>query len=240
MVASRAIAGRICAALIAAALVMPAVAATTVRDPSRSPKREFSLSARGGIGSFTPAAADPRLSAAFRRGGLAANGFRFTPASAAIRLNRAVTVAVRARSNVSRSEVDRVTLNVPSVGIQPVAYNLGVALGWRRFALTGDVARIDTGIQPGSREAMDVGLSYGGRDWSTRLQLAADRPIGYAPPLLGTERSYSVDFGGSYALGRGLDVTAGLRYKMQRDRLEPLADARRDSQAVYVGTAFKF
>jgi hypothetical protein len=44
----------------------------------------------------------------------------------------------------------------------------------------------------------------------------------------------------SYQIARNLDVTGGVRYKIQRDRLEPLADQRRDSQAVYVGTAFRF
>jgi hypothetical protein len=31
-----------------------------------------------------------------------------------------------------------------------------------------------------------------------------------------------------------------VRYKVQQDRLEALTDARRDSQAVYIGTAFRF
>jgi len=51
--------------------------------------------------------------------------------------------------------------------------------------------------------------------------------------------SYSVDLGGAYSLTRNLDVTAGVRYRSDRDRLTQ-ADARRDSQAVYVGTAFRF
>jgi hypothetical protein len=38
-----------------------------------------------------------------------------------------------------------------------------------------------------------------------------------------------------------LDVTGGVRYRVARDRLEPLAqDDRRDSQAVYIGTAVRF
>jgi hypothetical protein len=41
-------------------------------------------------------------------------------------------------------------------------------------------------------------------------------------------------------LTRNLDVTGGVRYKIQEDRLQPLADNRRDSQAVYIGTAFRF
>jgi hypothetical protein len=46
--------------------------------------------------------------------------------------------------------------------------------------------------------------------------------------------------GGSYSLTRNFDVTAGVRYKTERDRLERLKDDRLDSQAVYVGTAFRF
>ena len=58
--------------------------------------------------------------------------------------------------------------------------------------------------------------------------------------VIPVENSYSLGVGGSYRIGRNLDVTGGLRYKVQRDRLEPIADERRDSQAVYIGTAFRF
>ena len=44
------------------------------------------------------------------------------------------------------------------------------------------------------------------------------------------------------SLRRNIDVTAGVRYKTpDRDRLAPMPDDRRvDSQAVYVGTTFRF
>jgi hypothetical protein len=58
--------------------------------------------------------------------------------------------------------------------------------------------------------------------------------------LIGDKPSYSMDLGGSYSLTRNLDVTAGLRYRSDRERLAQLKDDRRDSQAVYVGTAFRF
>ena len=35
-------------------------------------------------------------------------------------------------------------------------------------------------------------------------------------------------------------LTGGVRYNIERDNLSALQDQRRDSQAVYVGTAFKF
>ena len=124
--------------------------------------------------------------------------------------------------------------------VAPSAYNLGVAVGWKRFAITGDIVKVEGGLLPLDSEAADVGLSYSGNKWSTRLQLGAERAIGNRPHLTNVDQAYSVDLAGSYALTRNLAVTGGVRYKMQRDRLEPKTDDRQDSQAVYVGTAFRF
>ena len=44
----------------------------------------------------------------------------------------------------------------------------------------------------------------------------------------------------SYNLSRRIALTGGVRYNIERDRASALQDDRRDSQAVYVGTAFKF
>ena len=40
----------------------------------------------------------------------------------------------------------------PVTAITPSSYNLGVSLGWRRFAISGDVAQSDGGLIPGTRE----------------------------------------------------------------------------------------
>ena len=48
------------------------------------------------------------------------------------------------------------------------------------------------------------------------------------------------DVGGAYRVTRNLDVTAGVRYSQDRERLKPLTDGKQDSQAVYVGTQFRF
>lgn len=230
-VASLALAGGVSAVLLSCA----GADAAATRGLRRS---TATLSAPGSLGSFTPAAADPRMAASFARNGFA-GGFRFTPSSTP-GTRRSVTVAVRARQ-LGRTPTDRIVGNTASLAsIAPTAYNLGVAVGWKRFALSGDIARIDTGVVPGSREAMDVGLSYGGNKWRTRLQFGSDRSLGEQPLLVGNDEAYSVDLGGSYTLTRNLEVTGGVRYRTQRDRLESFADAKRDSQAVYVGTAFKF
>jgi hypothetical protein len=125
-------------------------------------------------------------------------------------------------------------------GLVPYAYNLGVSVGWKRFAVTSDYSKVDLGAVPGSHESADVAVSYGGKRWSTRLALATDRSIGEVARLVDGERGVSVDLGGSYSINSRLDVTGGVRYKMERDRLMELSDDRRDSQAVYVGTAFRF
>jgi hypothetical protein len=59
------------------------------------------------------------------------------------------------------------------------------------------------------------------------------------PALRGRE-NYSLDVGGAYNVTRNIALTGGVRYKVERDQIPALADTRRDSKAVYVGTAFKF
>lgn len=207
-----------------------------------------------GIGSFTPASADPQLAAALSRSGISANAFQFTPA-ASLRVNRSVTVAVRARTNIGPvQQPQQVALVAPAAAsaIAPVAYNLGLSLGWRKFAVSGDLQKLDVaGI--GRRDAVDLGVSYTTQRLTTRVQLGADRASGVVPRMGLTggglngggvganEQAYQVDFGGSYSLSRNLAVTAGVRYRAEREqRLLTRGDTRRDSQAVYVGTAVRF
>jgi hypothetical protein len=209
----------------------------------RTVKPRVQLNSHGGFGSFTPASSDARLAAVLARGNLANSGFRFTPAStsASIRLSRSVTVAVRAGTSLGASGGERTALvSAPAANIAPIAYNLGVAVGWKRFALSSDVAKVDLGLM-GGREIADIGVSYNARNWTTRLAVGNERPLAGTPRALTTgTNAYSLDLGGSYKLSRNLDLTAGLRYRApERDRLE-ITDDRRDSQAVYIGTAFKF
>jgi hypothetical protein len=228
---------------VAAALCVSGLAvAPAIGAASDKPflKRVVTAAPRIGIGTFTPAAADPKLAAALARGGMASSGFRFTPVASAGK-NRAVTVAVRARATRTAGSLDATSVaQTGTIGIAPVAYNLGAGVGWKRFALSGDVKRVDTGLAPGGREGVDLGVSYNAPSWSTRVQVAADRPVGNLPRSITGGDSVSLDVGGSYRLTRNLDVTAGVRYKSERNRLEALNDNRRDSQAVYVGTAFRF
>ncbi len=187
------------------------------------------------------AAADPRRAALLDRVGLAdpattGGTFRFTP-SASSSGRRAVTVAVRARAITRTDAVRTASANAQ---LAPSAYNLGVAVGWKRFALSGDIARINADLLPIGRQSAEVGVSYAGNRWNTRVEVGADRALGDTARLAGTDETYSLGLDGSYRLTRNIDLTGGVRYRMQRDRIDPTVDQRRDSQAVYIGTAFRF
>ena len=230
------------ASLIAMALLLaPAVAQTTQNN--KALRSSAAMSARP-VGAFTPAVSDPRLAAELaRRGTRLTSEFRFTPAAASTERSRAVRVAVRAHANTPPEAANNVTASsaAPVTAITPSSYNLGVSLGWRRFAVSGDVAQTEGGVVPGRSEAAEVGMSYrANRRLTGRVAVAAERAEG-PQRLLRDDEAYSLDVGGAFSIARNVDVTAGARYRIARDRIEPISsDERRDSQAVYVGTAFRF
>ncbi|WP_420139355.1 hypothetical protein [Sphingomonas sp.] len=227
------------AVALATLLVVPTTLADAkVRKRSRPPVAELAP----GFSAFTPAAADPRLAAQFARSGLGTgtfndSAFRFTPSGAGAS-RRAITVAVRSRA-ISRQQAAH-ALALPSEGLAPFAYSLGASVGWKRFALSGDVQKVDGGLLPTSRESADLGLIFSGKRWATELQVAGERSTSTNGSPIGLDDSWSVGVGGSYAISQRFNVTGGVRYKTQRDQLQSLADDRRDSQAVYLGTTFKF
>jgi hypothetical protein len=229
--------------LLALAVALPAESAAE----RRSARSALPVPSRS-IGSFTPAVRDPRLAAELARRGNVTN-LQFTPATTPPERNRAVRVAVRVRQGATSPERARPVLpgataaaETPSgTAITPSTYNLGLAVGWRRFAVTGDVSRSTGGAVEGLRETTRVGVDYqASRRLTGRVQVAAERAEG-VQRIAGDDRAYSLDVAGSYSIARNVDVTGGIRYRVSRDRLEPLArDERRDSQAVYIGTAVRF
>lgn len=226
---------RLVAAVAAAGLVLtPAIAATTVKK--RPPAVSLSFDP---ISSFTPANADPKLAAALGNRTASLTDLQFTPAAAKGRPSQ-VRVAIRARSTAPAGTQVAETTAVNA--LTPASYNLGVAVGWRRFAVAGDVAKVRGPVPAlGDRESAVVGVSYSlNKKVTGRLAVGADRTDGSALPALRSPDNYSLDVGGSYSLSKRIAVTGGVRYQVERDRLSALKDDRRDSQAVYVGTAFKF
>jgi len=203
----------------------------------------------GAVGTFTPAVRDPRLAAELARRAEPAD-FQFTPAvTTQTDQPRDVRVAVRVRPGILPPQPARpvvpgaaATVETPAgPTIAPSTYNLGVAVGWRRFAITGDVATTRGGVAPGSRETVRVGAEYRAAPrLTTRVQVEAERAEG-VQRIVSDDRAVAVDVGGSYSIARNLKVTGGVRYQVSRDRIEPLArDERRDSQSVYIGTALRF
>jgi hypothetical protein len=227
-------------ALAALTLILaPAIAA-----PPAQGKKRIAPSFRSIGGSFTPAVADPSLAAELARRGLNGTSFRFTPTASASAKSGAVRVAVRARAATPAAAM-RTVSNAETSGpavtaVTPTAYNIGATVGWRGLALSGDVAEVKGGAVPGTRRNAAVGVSYSMKRFTGRVEAGVDKTDDVAARITPIESGYSVGVGGSYRIARNIDVTGGVRYKIQRDRLEPLADQRRDSQAVYVGTAFRF
>ena len=228
---------KLVAALAAAGLVLsPALAANS---PVQGKKKPAAVSVSfDPISSFTPANGDPRLAAAFANRPLSLTDFKFTPAAAKGRPSQ-LRVAIRAR--VGTPTAGRATDPTTLTALTPASYNLGVAVGWKRFAVSGDVAKVK-GADPalGDRATAVVGVSYSLQRFTGRLAVGANKTEGRPLAALRTGDNYSLDVGGSYSLSRRVALTGGVRYEIDRDRLSTLKDERRDSQAVYVGTAFKF
>ena len=202
--------------------------------------------------SFTPAAADPDMARLIESRGSLIRMKRFTPAGATSAVDRSVTVAVRVNGEAAQAisvhnaiaAVSAEPAQAPSNRIATSRYNLGIARGYQRFAQASvlsqplsnaaipDLSQFDTANptrEEPSRFAARVALEEDGR--------AAPA----APQTYESVRDQRLDVAGSYRLSRNIDVTAGIRYEQERDRRLPLPELeQQDSQAVYIGTQFRF
>ena len=234
VVAKRVILGTMVGALaVVGAFAMPAFGTPdTVRHAAKSlaPMQIF----------FTPASADPKLAALIARNGVGATSFRFTPAE-----SRGIRRPVVNALQITAPKTGVVTLrglggdtSAPAVGIAPIKYNLVSTTAAKRLTVPGtaDTIKVDLGTSPGTRR-IEPGFNL---SKPSKLKAVTDRPP--TDTRLTSDAPQMIDVGGAYSLRRNIDVTAGVRYKSpDRDRLAPMPDDRRvDSQAVYVGTTFKF
>lgn len=197
---------------------------------------------------FTPASVDPELAARVAEKARE-KGFRFTPAASnPVLQGKAVTVAVRIDEETARAVSIRDAIDSrPGIGksiasLQPSKFNLGTARGYQSFSrpveLPSNVRNLSvpdlTEFAPAKPRAQDKPSRL-----QPRIELEDRAIAGRSPNTLDASES-SVDVGGSFRLSKNLDVTAGVRYSQERDRLAPLTDSVQDSQAVYVGTQIKF
>jgi hypothetical protein len=101
-----------------------------------------------------------------------------------------VKVAVRARATTTVQQAARTQADAAPAAVTaltPAAYNLGVSIGWKSFALSGDVAKVQGGAIPGGREAAgnrpqlqseEVHRPGRGRSGAQRADDAQDRAAG--------------------------------------------------------------
>ncbi|MGN6357182.1 MAG: hypothetical protein ACTHLU_06845 [Novosphingobium sp.] len=176
-------------------------------------------------------------------------GFHFTPAGTATRPDRSITVAVRVDSDSVRAISLRKGLDSsPSLGaatlrIAPTAFNLGVSRGgYQSFSSTAAVVPESRKLEMPDLSTFRLGAKTGTGPsrFSTRLSVDEHDKTGRAPGTFETAGQPTVDIGGSYRVTGNLNVTAGVRYSADRDRIAPLTDGKQDSQAVYLGTQFRF
>jgi hypothetical protein len=215
-------------------------------------------------GGFAPAQTDPLLTRALAARSGGSPLFRYTPAGLSARTDRSVTVAVRvdeatAHAIVVRGPAIRSAAfsapTTPVLHLASTAYNLGLAHGYQGFTpasanftlpkdLPKDIARSPRGGDMPDLSAYTQGDNSAAATVSRlapHVQLDDKERAGRSPRTLETLGEQSVDVGGSFRVTRNFDVTAGVRYSQDRDRMKSMSpDGKSDSQAVYVGTQFKF
>lgn len=239
--------GGLTASVAAAALVLTGV-----------PTAGFALDALGradlhlanGSFPFTPASVDPKLAAfVAERATGTARMMRFTPAGTADMGKRSLTVAVRVDDQAAQAIQVRSAIAAAqdqmaggAVHIVSARYNLGLARGYESFAQPSGLSKklTDAAI-PDLASYKPAPIAPRETRFASHIALAREEKPGVSPHTREALGEQSVDVATSYRLTRNLDVSAGLRYSQQHDRLAPVSDpAPQDSQAVYIGTQFRF
>ncbi|MBK8375099.1 MAG: hypothetical protein IPL18_09595 [Sphingomonadales bacterium] len=228
---------------LSAPVVVPAFAAKWVGSASQD---------NSWLSRFTPAGVDSRLAAKMAvressRGG----AFPFTPAGIDSQHRSTITVAARTDMLINGRAVNvRKAVETAALGtgqtlrLNNSDYQLTTARGWQAFklpasALNVDEPRLSQVVGKGSfrldepakkkPSRFDADVSVG------KVGNAAPNPRGAA-----AAGDYAFNVGGSFKLSRRIDLTAGVRYSSERDRVDPVTSSKPDSEAVFVGTKIRF
>lgn len=218
---------------------------------------------------FTPAVDDPDLAARVAEKARE-RGIRFTPVGAIPgagldRGERTVTVAVRIDEQTAQAIQIRTGAEGAAgkgagvAGLQASRFNLGTARGYQSFARQPAAPSASVS---GRADLPETLRANGVRNMSVpdlaefeparptrddkpsrlqpRIELEDEQIAGRSPNTLASSAAATVDVGGAFRVARDIDVTAGVRYSQERDRLDPLTNSVQDSQAVYVGTQIRF
>lgn len=173
--------------------------------------------------------------------------FPFTPASVTDQSERSVTIAVRVDPAAARAitvrgrSLAQQDSDITHLRLAPTGFSLGISRGYRNFAQ--DIAQSTKPTASDLPTVTQFSLAPSRKSdssrFSSRLSLD-DKPVTGRAPRTFAGDGNEVDLGGAYRVTGNLAVTAGVRYSQERERLTPLTDGKQDSQAVYVGTQFKF
>jgi hypothetical protein len=228
--------------LVLSPFAVPALAAKSMQRAGNASK--------DWLNTFTPSGVDSKLAAKFAATpGSADARFPFTLAGTDANRNRTIIVAARANSRLTAGAVSvrsAIAASEPGAGtgvrLSTVDYRLTSSKGWQGFALpsapklSAKVPLTELG-KGGFR--LDESAKKPSK-FSTNIKLDQNRET--APPARGSAAAgdYKLDVGGSFSISRKIDVTAGVRYASENDRVLPSADNRKDSEAVYVGTKIRF
>lgn len=217
------------------------------------------ISSKSWISNFTPAGVDSKLVAKFKRPNLAANAasaikgrFPFTPAGTQQGIRQTITIAARTDSALSSKAVS--TRNMISaiqpgiaapVNLNKSDFRLTAARGWKDFKLPDSgklavktpVSNIATGAGTFRLDSAEPAKKS---RFKTDVKLDAARQAAPSPRGNAAAGEYKVGLESSFSLSRRIDLTAGVSYNTERDRVAPRADDRKDSEAVYVGTKIRF
>lgn len=168
-------------------------------------------------------------------------GFSFTPSGQAAR--RGVSVGMTARTLVptAASRPTTIAASAPTPGLVPTGYNFDLSVGYRGFAVSGGVSRVDTGVGGRSREGVDLGIGYSEAKWRAGLIASAEREeIDLLPRAGGTpDPRYALEARGSVLLSPQISLGGSFRYRLAPQQPTPL-DPNRDDRAVLLGGAVAF
>jgi hypothetical protein len=167
------------------------------------------------------------------------SSFRFTPSGQADN-RRSLSLGVAAR--VTMPVLDRSKAAAPADQfVIPQGYGVAVSLGWKGFAVDTGYSHAEpalaspiTGLKT---DAVNLGLSYGGTKWRTRVEGTAEQSQPLA--LIPFSRRYSLELGGLYRVAPRFSVNGGVRYRVAPEP-PTLLLPNRDDQAVYLGTSIAF
>ena len=173
--------------------------------------------------------------------------YPFTPAKNPNRPDRLVTVAVRLDSQALKAITVYGTRQEsvapdPNLRLAQTPFNLGVSRGYRNFGQELTSSTVVRRSDSADLSKFSIAPSAQGDEARDAPRTLFDDKInpGRNARSFSADKDERVDLGGALKVTRNLDVTAGVRYTQDRERLLPLTDGKRDNQAVYVGTQLRF